>query len=309
MQSRPFVVLLAFALAAPAAAEVPELWGEEAEQFLKTAKVIELKHFKTKGVTQPRRAVLSDGELTARASFKDVEYFKDRVKFDGTVYVNFKDNYRHEIAAYELSRLLGSDLVPPCVQRRIRGDVGALCLWMEDTMTDWDRREKRIEPPDPADWARQMATVELFLQLIYDIDHKNVANLLIDKDFTIYKIDSSRAFRDDSEIPRPERLTRFSRSMLDAMMDLSADEVKATLKKWLTKYEVDGLMDRRDAILELARLRVEALGEEKFSFMRLAVFLRRSECSMRAEPTARTTSFLRLSFRANPRRARRRLMD
>jgi hypothetical protein len=267
MRFKPIALLIALGLAVPAAAEDLGLSGEEAERFLKDAKVLELRYFKTKGVTQPRRAVLSDGERTARASFKIVDETKQQANLGhGQVVMNFRDYYGHEIAAYQLSKMLGSDLVPPCIQRRIRGDVGALCLWVEDTTTEWDRLSEDIEPPDPADWANQMATVDLFLQLIDDIDFRNVANLLVDEDFTIHKIDSSRAFRTDPELPRPERLRRFSRTMLEALRGLDEDEVKANLKKWLTKYQINGLTARRDALLELADKRIAEKGEVSVLF-------------------------------------------
>jgi hypothetical protein len=210
--------------------------------------------------------VLSDGERTARASFKTVDEYRQRAAFNGQVFTNFKDSYRHEIAAYLISKLLGSNLVPPCVQRRVRGDTGALCLWIEDTITDWDRRERGIEPPDLARWNDQMANVELFLQLIYDIDHRNVANLLVDDDFTIFKIDSSRAFRTDHQLQRPDRLTRFSRSMLDGLQGLEHEVLKATLRKSLTRAEIEAVWARRNAILELADARIAEKGERAVLF-------------------------------------------
>ena len=68
------------------------------------------------------------------------------------------------------------------------------------------------------------------------------------------------------ELPRPERLRRFSRSMLAALEKLDKDEVRAKTKKWLTKYQINGLMARRYAILELAEKRIEKQGEAAVLF-------------------------------------------
>jgi hypothetical protein len=265
------VILVTIVLAmqpagAAAAAEVPS-WGPEAEEFLKNAKVVEIKDFKTKGVTRPRRAVLSDGQRTARAVFKTVDEYKPKAKLgDGTVVMRFKDRYHHEIAAYEVDKLLGTGIVPTCVERRISGESGALCMWIEDAMTEWDRREKGIEPPDMVDWKRQQLTIRLFLQLIYDIDFKNVANLLIDESFKIHKIDSSRAFRTDTKLPEQWELTQFSRSVLDALRGITQEQANARLKPWLSKSQIKGLMARRDALLALADQVVAERGEDAVLF-------------------------------------------
>jgi hypothetical protein len=252
--------------AATAAAEVP-YWGPEAEQFLKKAKVVELKDFKTKGVTKPLRAVLSDGERTARALFKTVDEYKPKAPLgDGQVVMGFKDRYHHEIAAYELDKLLGLGIVPACVERRIKGDSGALCMWIEDAMTEWDRRERGVAPPDMAEWKRQLETVRLFLQLIYDIDYKNIANILMDPSFKIYKIDSSRAFRNDKKLPEQWQLKQFSRSVLDALRELTREQADASLKRWLSKAQIDGLMARRDALLALSEKMVAERGEDVVLF-------------------------------------------
>jgi hypothetical protein len=252
-----------------AAAEEPAsalpLTGDAAEDFLSTAKVLELKTFKAAGVTMPRKATLSDGERTLDALFKDIDTYLPRGTLSGgEVVFRFRDSYRHEIAAYELDKLLGLAIVPPCVKRRISSEVGALCLWLEGTITEWERLEQPdAEPPDTEDWDRQMMTIRLFLQLIYDLDYKNVANLLIDERFKIYKIDSSRAFRTDRELRDPAELTRFSSSVLEALGSLTSDDVQASLKPWLNKDQIKGLMARRDLILELAEARVAALGEDE----------------------------------------------
>jgi hypothetical protein len=241
------------------------LEGEAAETFLSTARVLELKRFKTKGVTRPRKATLSDGERTLYALFKDIDTYSPKETLaGGEVVLRFRDSYRHEIAAYELDKLLGLGIVPPCAQRRIHADVGALCLWVEGTMTEWERiAQPDATPPDIEDWNRQMMTVRLFLQLIYDIDYKNASNLLIDDRFKIYKIDSSRAFRNDRELRDPAELTRFSRSVLDALRSLTLDDLQGSLKPWLSKGQIEGLMARRDLILALAEARVAALGEDE----------------------------------------------
>lgn len=265
-------VLLIFAQQATAPAPGPEhglpLTGIQAEEFLRSAEIIELRQFDTRGVTKPRRAVLTDGTRRLRAVFKDIdESAMKKTLADGEVILMFRDSYRHEIAAYELDKLLALEMVPPCVRRRVGSDVGALCLWVEGAMTEWQRQvEHDLEPPDLEEWNEQMHTLRLFLQLTYDLDYKNISNVLVDPDFKIYKIDSSRAFRTDTELRKPASLTRFSRSVLEALRKLDRNDVESHLGAWLTDEQIDALMVRRDLILELAAARVAEQGEEGVLF-------------------------------------------
>lgn len=240
------------------------LAADEAEEFLSTATVVDLERFDTKGVTLPRRAELRDGSRTARAVFKTIDEYEPRKRLaDGEVVFQFRDSYKHEIAAWKLDQLLGLGLVPPCVERRIRHDEGSLCLWIEGTITEWERgQELHLEPPDAREWNDQMHTVRLFLQLIADQDYRNASNLLVDESFRIYKVDSSRAFRTDPELRDEHSLTRFSGTVLAALRGLDPDEVAAELKPWLSKGQIKGLLARRDRILELADARVTELGED-----------------------------------------------
>jgi hypothetical protein len=260
-------VLLALALQATGTAPDPPhglpLTGGDAEEFLRNAEILELRRFETRGVTRPRRAVLSDGTRELRAVFKNVEESEPKKVFaDGEVIFQFRDSFRHEIAAYELDKLLGLGMVPPCVRRRIGAEVGALCLWVEGAMTEWERKiEQDLPPPELEAWSQQMHTLRLFLQLIYDLDYKNISNVLVDPDFKIYKIDSSRAFRTDPELRKPASLTHFSRSVLDALRSLDHDDVEAHLGAWLSTAQINGLMVRRDLILDLAAERIAERGE------------------------------------------------
>ncbi len=239
------------------------LTGEQAEQFLRTAKVLELKIFGNRGVTRPRRAVLTDGDRELKAVFKDIDDFEAVKELEDATILNFRDSYRHEIAAYQLDLMLDLGIVPPCVRRRIGSDVGSLCMWVEGAITEWERKfEKKISPPDLEAWNQQMHTIRLFLQLIDDMDYKNVSNLLVTPDFKIYKIDSSRAFSQDSELRKERSLTRFSRSLLASLRRMDEHEVEARLHRYLNNAQIKALMARRDRILRLAEERIAAQGEE-----------------------------------------------
>jgi len=238
------------------------LTGADAERFLATAAVADLENYESRGITHPRRAVLSDGGLTLRAVFKDIDTTHVREQLStGQWLLHLEDSYRHEIAAYRLDQLLSLGLVPPCVERHIAGHDGALCLWVEGGMTEAERAKAKLVPPDVVAFNDLMHDIKLFMQLTWDPDYNNVANVVIGPGWQVYKIDSSRAFRQTGTLRREEALTRFRRSTLQALESLTREPLDEALGPWLDERQVDGLWQRRTRILELARERVAGQGE------------------------------------------------
>jgi len=256
---------LAFWLAGFASAageEYARLQGAEAEQFLRTAKVIKKEEIPV-GVTHPQRLTLTDGARTARAAWKTVDIYRPIMQFDdGTLELGFRDNYRHEIAAYELDKLLGLGMVPPTVDRRMRGSRGSLQLWIEDAMTEKERMEQGLTPPDPGHWSRQIYTARLIRQLCDDSDFNNVGNVLVGADFRVWVIDHSRAFRLGKKLLAEGDLTQFSRSLLARLRRLDRPSLDAALGKWLTRRQIETLLLRRDLILARAARLVAERGED-----------------------------------------------
>ena len=239
--------------------------GEAAEVFLREAEVVVLEEIDSKGITDPRKAVLTDGALTVDAVFKDIDVLHSEATLPGgLVLYRLRDYYKHEIAAYELDTLLGLGLVPPTVERKIRREWGSLQLWVNGATTEWQRKKiDNRSPPDMAAWNDQISTLKVFLQLIWDTDYNNISNIMVDSSWKIWKIDSSRAFYVDNELRREGALTRFSRRMLAALESLDRAELEATMKPWLDKRQIRALWHRRCRILELAEERVAELGEDE----------------------------------------------
>ena len=264
--------LLAIALPVAGATPSPD-WGlpfhgEEAENFLKTAAVLSVRPLKSKAVTRPMKVELSDGTRTFSAVFKTIDEYEPVKRFDnGEVELQFTDSFEYEIAAYELDTMLDLGIVPPAIRRRINRDVGSLSLWVEGAMTEWERLKiKEEHPPDLMAWNEQMYTIRLFLQLIADSDYTNINNLLVTPDWKIYKIDSSRAFRNHLKLRREGSLERFSRRVLASLRTLERRALDERLGPWLTRKQIEALWVRRGLILELADRRVAEQGEEAVLF-------------------------------------------
>jgi hypothetical protein len=86
-------------------------------------------------------------------------------------------------------------------------------------------------------------------------------NLLITKDWQVRLIDHSRSFRSRHSLDHPEKLTRFSRSLLDAIKRLDRKGVKLKMGKYLDSTQMDRLFERRDLIVKLANKLIAEKGE------------------------------------------------
>ncbi len=241
------------------------LRGEQAVDFLTHAEVVgEPESFDEAALTGPVRVTLTDGSRTLRAVFKheDTRYPEFRFS-DGREVQQARDSYRHEIAAYELDRLLGLDIVPPCVERKIGSKTGSLCFWVEGSMTEAERREKGLQPSDPKRYKGQLREIELFQQLIADLDYSDLRNLVVDESLRIHKVDSSMAFDADPDLLTGLYSSRLSRRLIRALETLDKKELNELFKPWLHKDQRGSLWERRNRILKRAKQLIADYGEER----------------------------------------------
>ncbi len=243
------------------------LSGEAAESFLKTAQVVHKKGLST-GITHSEQYTLSDGARTCKAVFKTIDEFTRGVTTfqQGGVLVDFSDSWKHEVAAYELDKLIGLGLVPPTVERKFGRTTGSLQMWVEGAMTEADRKQRKLAPPDLQSWNEQIHRLRLLDQLLFNTDYRNLTNVLVDGSFRVYAIDSSRGFQQYADLLSEKDLLRFPRAVLEAMKALEKPMLEAKLGRWLTGPQIDTLLKRRDKILALAQRRVQDEGEAAVLF-------------------------------------------
>jgi len=241
------------------------LRGEEAVAFLTDAEIVgEPETFDEAALTGPLRITLTDGDRTFRAVFKHENTRYSEFRFsDGREVEQARDSYRHEIAAYELDRMLGLDIVPPCVERKIGSRMGSLCFWVEGSMTEAERREQGLQPSNPVTYKGRLREIELFEQLIADLDYSDLRNLIVDEKLRIHKVDSSMAFDSDPDLLTGLYSSKLSRRLIKALEALDKKEMNETLKPWLHKDQLGSLWERRKRILKRAQQLVGDYGEER----------------------------------------------
>jgi len=250
--------------AAPAPA--PELTLEQMKDFLKNARVIRTRST-TKGVTAPKRVTLSNGTVTHDAVFQAIDEHKMVAELHGKggakTELNFVDSYKYNIAAYNLSALLGLDhMMPVYVERRWNGQVGSISWFVETMMDEGERLKKKVEPPSATDWNHQMYRMRVFASLARDTD-RNVGNVLITPDWKVMMIDFTRAFRLQTELIYAKDLGKIDRTLLAKLEELSFDAVKKAVDDFLTKSEIEAVMKRRDIIVAHFKKLIAEQGEAK----------------------------------------------
>jgi hypothetical protein len=242
---------------------------EDIEDYLRSAKVVSLEKIPV-GVTSPRKTLLSLGDLRVHAVFKHLDEKKKMVR-DPTatghakLYLNWRDSYIYDVAAYHVDRLLHFDRVPPIVLRKVKHQDGSLQIWLEGTITEKTRRNESIKPPDIARFHQQRSTMHVFDNLVANRD-ANLGNTLIDGNWRLWYIDCTRCFGLSTDLLYPEMVTHCERGVWKALRELDGDAAKQALSPYLSSGEIDALLVRRDKLVEHVQSRIDELSEDLVLF-------------------------------------------
>ena len=225
----------------------PALGLDQQEEFLAKAKIVKVKEAK-KGVTGTLRVTLSDGTTTHDASVQTIDERRPGTYLGE---VNFKDTYKFNVAGWRLAKLLGlDDMVPPSIERRYEGKAASYTWWIDDVkMDEVERKAKNIQAPDQETWKMENAILQVFDQLIYNMD-RNQTNMLIDGQWHLWMIDHGRGFRRQTSLKNPAALSRIDRDLLAKLKALDKANLQKELKSFAEPGEIDGLMARRDLIVK-----------------------------------------------------------
>ena len=235
---------------------------DELLEFLRTADVKSEKHL-SGGVTFPTKVLLEKDGIRADAIFRDINEEKVAPTFGGgrnDLY--FRDSYIFEPPAYELSRLLGLDNVPPATLRKLHAKNGSVQIWVENAMTELTRVRDKIKPPDELHWNKQLQMMNVFDALVYNTD-RNRGNILITPDWKLWMIDHTRAFRRNPSLQNAAALNQCERGMYQRLKALDEAVLRERLKPYLSSFEMDALLKRRTLILERLDKLIAERGEEK----------------------------------------------
>lgn len=230
-------------------------WRDDAERFLLSAAIVDSAPV-GEGVTHPFRLTLRSEDIARRAIWKNVTTAPGEVP----------DEWRFEVAAYRMDKLLGLGMVPPTVEREFRGVKGSLQLWVDTAFSLLDIVDKDIPIPDAA---RESIEDRKYLTRAFDSlianEDRTQQNVRYTTDWRTILIDHSRAFRSDpgsfrtlyfgrhgtkkNAEGRPFLLRRLPRTFADKLRSLTFEGVRAAEGPYLTEAEVRAVIARRDLLL------------------------------------------------------------
>jgi hypothetical protein len=194
------------------------------------------------------RITLTDGALTHDASVQTIDESKAFFLNE----IGFKDSYKFNIAGWKVARLVGlDDMIPPSVKRTYGGKPASYTWWIDDVMMDEaERRAKNIQPSDADAWNRDNNIMQVFDQLIYNVD-RNQTNMLIDQGWHLWLIDHSRSVRTSKTLKDPNVLKMIDRTTLAKMKTLDEATLTREFGNNVSKTELQGLLARRDLIVKI----------------------------------------------------------
>jgi len=242
----------------------PAFTVDEMEGLLLKGRIADRKG-SPRGVTDAYRVTLSDGQRTHDAQVQNVDIFRDRFEVTPKyTEFNFRDTYRYNVAAYRLARLIGLDNVPMSVSRMVDAKQAAVTWWIDDVAMNEGARLKMSARdrlgPNPSRTNAYIHILRVFDELIQNRD-RNAGNLLWTKDWTMWMIDHTRAFRTDPALRNPKLLERCERSLFAGMQALTREGISGAMGDNLLQTEVDALIARRDHIVKLFEEKIEKSGE------------------------------------------------
>jgi hypothetical protein len=229
---------------------------EQWEDFLLTADIVKSEPI-GEGVTAPQKLYLKKGDVEAKAAWKNPSG-----KHDG-VY----DNWKYEIAAYRLDKLIGLNAVPVVVEREFKGKKGCLSRWAENRtslLKMMDAGEKF--PAAVVDQTNRMKYIaRLWDSLIANAD-RTQQNILSTDDWRTILFDHSRAFQSDRkfvkqlvfgangifkfEDGRPMIFRSVPRALVEKIKGLTAPAIKQAVGPYLTDKEINAVIARIPLIMK-----------------------------------------------------------
>ena len=229
-------------ITAPGAADSGSGGADDVEDYLRKAAVGTIVRGAQRGRTEPWTIILDDGRVVRRSVFKYVDRRRPSP---------LPDSYLYEIAAYELSKLLGLDIVPAVVERQIEGTKGSLQAFVENSVPEAARRQNGPEPPEPLKFGEALESVMIFALLVNDTC-QNLEDTLVEAGtWRVFRVDFSEAFGPSPELQPDCGPTSCPDGLCRKLVDLDDRVIGQKLAPYLNKDEIEALIRRKGRLIRL----------------------------------------------------------
>jgi hypothetical protein len=274
IRTKTLAVLASIAVLIPAsvyAQFTPEEIAARAdiERFLQSAAIAGFEAV-GEGVTKPIRLTLELDGAVRKAVWKNVSGRP----------LGVPDEWRYEIAAYRMDKLLGLEMVPPTVEREFQGKDGSLQIWAETRCSLLDIQEKGLAiPPAAADSVERMKYIARAFDSLIANEDRTQQNVRYTEDWRTILIDHSRSFRTSRESStsllfgkngtrkgpdgRPFLIRRLPKAFFEALEWLTFDGIRNAMGPVLTEKEIRAVLSRRDLLVREIREMAAEQGSER----------------------------------------------
>lgn len=208
----------------------------EIEEYIRSAEVTGIDD-----VNRPSRGRFVPGGPVEFIAWKPIR----PVRYNG-----YWESYKSVIAVYELDKLLALGMVPPAVEKRVKGELGAAVMWVSAVKSFKDvggePGQQGIPGPPAAligAWNQQLTKAKMFDNLIANMD-SSLGNWLVDPAWNLILIDHARSFTDSKDLRH--KLMQVDQELWAKMKALDEATLTAALGKWLDKSAIAATLQRRD---------------------------------------------------------------
>jgi|WetSurMetagenome_2_1015567.scaffolds.fasta_scaffold05390_3 hypothetical protein len=230
----------------------------EIETFLRGAKIVSVEKGVATGRGAAWRVTLRDAAGSRRGFFKYINARRPQIA---------PMSYKYEVAAYALSKLVGTPIVPPVIEREVEGRKGSLQIFLETCISEIERR-KSGQPAAGGPQALADAFDELTLFEGLTACERDVNDILIHRDSgRLCRVDFAEAFDPRPALsPAAAAAGRCSRRLFAGLRDFDPAAAETALKPYLNAAEIRGVLARRTLLLDKFTALIQAKGEAAILF-------------------------------------------
>jgi len=237
------------------------------EDLLKTSEITKSENI-GEGVTKPYRLFMAKDGTEIQGCWKNPEGIQQ----------GYPEGWQYEIAAYEMDKLIGLDMIPPTVEREWNGKKGSLQFWIHGGMNDLERMEQKIKIPDAhLDlWEKRKYLTRAFDCLIANED-RTKQNIRYTNDWRTILIDHSRAFRSSrvytnrliyghNGIKEIKLIRKLPVGFVTRIRGLDIEMIREAAGNYLDDREIKAILKRRDLLLKEIDHMIKEQGKNNFLY-------------------------------------------
>jgi hypothetical protein len=239
---------------------------EKIEELLKKAEIMKAEEI-GEGVTKPWRLFLKMDREDLSGIWKNPQ----------GVQKGHLEGWQYEIAAYQMDKLLGLNMIPPTVEREFDGRQGSLQLWVITEFSLLDVMEQGIplpnKNPEATVFNRGKYLARAFDSLIANAD-RTQQNIRYTKEWRVILIDHSRSFRSKKKFQKrllygkkgskeKQLFRQLPRSFVDRVKALDFESIKKAVGPYLTDEEITAVLARKKLLLDEIEEMIQQMGQDK----------------------------------------------